>query len=200
MTITDEMIAAREKALQDHTDRYMDGSEVVGSGAVLAIYEAMSALRTPASGAVEAAWGDLYRVISEAGPSDRQKADAVSKHLAALTSSPKAEGEAARIIACHLPLADCPDTACLPITMTAGDLRSVYAALSAPQPLQGGEVTRFAAALKVMRERALELTKKHGDPNGTDYEQGVNDHGHRWLTQIDDLLALISPARREGED
>jgi hypothetical protein len=27
----------------------------------------------------------------------------------------------------------------------------------------------------------LALTKKHGNPNGTDYEQGVNDHGARIL-------------------
>lgn len=37
--------------------------------------------------------------------------------------------EVVRIVACHLPGSDCPDTACLPITITAGDLRSVYAAL-----------------------------------------------------------------------
>jgi len=44
--------------------------------------------------------------------------------------------EAARIIACHLPIPECPDSVCLPITMTAGDLRTVYAALS-PLPVLG---------------------------------------------------------------
>lgn len=61
---------------------------------------------------------------------------------------------------------------------------------------------RVQAALKIMRERALELTLKHGNPYGTDYEQGVNDHGHRWVTQLDDILALaaLTPApQAEGE-
>ena len=45
--------------------------------------------------------------------------------------APAEAGEAARIITSHLPLSYAPDTVCLPITMTAGDLRTVYAALRA---------------------------------------------------------------------
>lgn len=37
--------------------------------------------------------------------------------------------EARRIVACHLPIPECPDTVCLPITMTAGDLRLIYESL-----------------------------------------------------------------------
>lgn len=44
MTVTQEMIEAGQTALSDHTDKYMDGSEVVQGGAVEAIYVAMSAL------------------------------------------------------------------------------------------------------------------------------------------------------------
>lgn len=37
--------------------------------------------------------------------------------------------DCARIVACHLPEAHCLDTVCLPITITAGDLRAVYSVL-----------------------------------------------------------------------
>lgn len=40
--------------------------------------------------------------------------------------------EVARIVACHLPLPDCPDAVCVPVTITAGDLRAIYAALTTP--------------------------------------------------------------------
>lgn len=41
--------------------------------------------------------------------------------------------DAARIIACRLPIPEAPDTVCIPVTMTAGDLRTIYDALrSAP--------------------------------------------------------------------
>lgn len=36
--------------------------------------------------------------------------------------------------------------------------------------------------------------RKHGNPNGTDYEQGVNDHGYRWVHQ---LRALSTSGRAE---
>lgn len=65
---------------------------------------------------------------------------------------------------------------------------------SRPQEAVPGEghLPDVLGALRVMRERALELTHKHGNPNGTDYEQGVNDHGHRWVTQFDDVIALLA--------
>lgn len=58
----------------------------------------------------------------------------LSPALASREEAPAEAGEAARIVARHLPLADAPDTVCLPITMTAGDLRAVYAALRAQPP------------------------------------------------------------------
>lgn len=50
--------------------------------------------------------------------------------MTAPSQTPEAAGlEVVRIIACHLPQEHCPETACLPLTITAGDLRAVYAAL-----------------------------------------------------------------------
>lgn len=57
-------------------------------------------------------------------------------------AAPASVAEAARIVACHLPQADCPDSVCLPITMTARDLRSIYDALTAgaePRATEAGE-------------------------------------------------------------
>lgn len=46
-------------------------------------------------------------------------------------------------------------------------------------------------ALEGLRDRALEMTKAHGDPNGTDYAQGVNDQGHRWHSSACQALQSI---------
>lgn len=40
--------------------------------------------------------------------------------------------------------------------------------------------------------RAIALVKKHGDPNGTDYEQGQNDMGHRMVTLAQDADRQIA--------
>jgi hypothetical protein len=76
-----------------------------------------------------------------------------------LRAQPQAREEAqpvadvARIVACHLPISDCPDTVCLPITMTAGDLRAVYATLAAPptQPLaEGADAEKLRVAVEAL--------------------------------------------------
>lgn len=41
--VTDKMLEAGREALREHTDVYMDGSEVVGNGSVEAVYRAMIA-------------------------------------------------------------------------------------------------------------------------------------------------------------
>jgi hypothetical protein len=40
--------------------------------------------------------------------------------------------------------------------------------------------------------RAVELVQKHGNPNGTDYEQGQNDMGHRMVTLAQDADRAIA--------
>lgn len=62
MTVTQEMIEAGQTALSDHTDKYMDGSEVVQGGAVEAIYVAMSALAPTAP--VEASGSELADAVA----------------------------------------------------------------------------------------------------------------------------------------
>lgn len=44
-------------------------------------------------------------------------------------------------------------------------------------------------------ERAIMLTKKHGNPVGTDYEQGQNDMGYRMVTMARDADAALAAAR-----
>lgn len=52
-------------------------------------------------------------------------------------------------------------------------------------------------AAKVTRE----LTAKFGNPNGTDYEQGAQDHGHRIFHAILKIPIPASPSRSDsGED
>lgn len=46
-----------------------------------------------------------------------------------------------------------------------------------------------------LRAEALGLTLKHGSPHGTDYEQGVNDQGKRWVDQLDAALKAEPLAR-----
>ena len=58
--------------------------------------------------------------------------------------------------------------------------------------------TGDAAALREARLEALTLTRKYGDPNGPDYQQGVSDHGHRWVAQIDRILAALSKPNAPG--
>lgn len=77
----------------------------------------------------------LAALAARADPCASHKAEGISLDPCCPTCEAPAEaGEAARIIARHLPLTDAPDTVCLPITMTAGDLRTVYAALRAQPP------------------------------------------------------------------
>lgn len=80
-------------------------------------------------------------------------------------------GEAARIIACHLPIPETPDTVCLPITITAGDLRAIYAALrarsSAPEAREAGSVA--VADIAAERQRQIDAegwTPEHDDEHG----------------------------------
>lgn len=84
--------------------------------------------------------------------------------LATREEAPAEAGKAARIIACHLPLADAPDTVCLPITMTAGDLRTVYAALRAQPPARSEEAGNYRVGEFIGRQPVL---CPHGstDPN-----------------------------------
>ncbi|MCC4295809.1 hypothetical protein [Brevundimonas aurantiaca] len=78
--------------------------------------------------------------------------------------------EVVRIVACHLPGSDCPDTACLPVTITAGDLRSVYAALvtaasaqariaelEADKAMMGGQLEASRSMLDAEKARADRL-------------------------------------------
>lgn len=55
--------------------------------------------------------------------------------------------DCARIVACHLPEAHCPDTVCLPITITAGDLRAVYESLVTAASAQA-EITSLTEAVR----------------------------------------------------
>lgn len=50
-------------------------------------------------------------------------------------------------------------------------------------------------------ERAIMLVRKHGDPNGSDYEQGQNDMGHRMVTMAREADALLraQPQARSGK-
>lgn len=72
---------------------------------------------------------------------------------------------------------------------------NIDAALAARAQPPVGEVVNLAA----MREYAVAMTKKHGNPIGTDYEQGQNDMGYRWVHSFDDLPAA-HPASRDGGD
>lgn len=47
------------------------------------------------------------------------------------SQTPEAAGleEMARLLSSHLPIPECPDTVCLPVTVTAGDLRAIHAAV-----------------------------------------------------------------------
>lgn len=47
-------------------------------------------------------------------------------------------------------------------------------------------------ALEGLRDRALAMTAKHGNPIGSDYEQGQNDMGHRWVTSTDEALRTLT--------
>jgi len=57
-----------------------------------------------------------------------------------------------------------------------------------------------AVDLAAMREYAVTMTKKHGNPIGTDYEQGQNDMGYRWVHSFDDLPTAhpAEPAAPDG--
>lgn len=106
--------------------------------------------------------------------------DAVIMHLCNLLEqtqskkeAPAEAGEAARIIARHLPLADAPDTVCLPITMTAGDLRTVYAALRVQPPAgpTASDIAKFADAnmtpeAKIKSDTAQPQAREEAQPVG----------------------------------
>nr|WP_314430017.1 hypothetical protein [uncultured Brevundimonas sp.] len=117
-------LATREEAPASHvSDRYKFDDEIAWLREAARYFSARDT-----KGEDRAHWANVYNAENARKLADR---------LAELSSNPcqleaPAEaGEAARIIARHLPLADAPDTVCLPITMTAGDLRTVYAALRA---------------------------------------------------------------------
>lgn len=73
------------------------------------------------------------------------------------------------------------------------DIAIVLAALSPEAPARDGVEADGTIYLMLhgMRSWALEMIRKHGDPNGTDYEQGQNDMGHRWVSSIDERLARL---------
>jgi len=62
----------------------------------------------------------------------------------------------------------------------------------------------FAQDKRSEREKAIlecaaaikEMTVKHADPNGTDYQQGTQDHGHRCYHAV---LALSTPASAQPD-
>lgn len=58
--------------------------------------------------------------------------------------------------------------------------------------------TGAVEVLRQARAYALDMTKKHGNPDGTDYEQGQNDMGFRWVSQIDSLIDALSTANTQG--
>lgn len=71
------------------------------------------------------------------------------------------------------------------------DLQPLYA-----HPVQDAEMRE---ALTEMRAWALEMIGKHADPNGTAYEQGQQDMGHRWVLSLDKRLAAL-PAVGGGNE
>lgn len=60
--------------------------------------------------------------------------------------------------------------------------------------------TGDVAALREARAYALEMTRKHGNPDGTDYEQGQNDMGFRWVSQLDTMIAALSKPNAPGRE
>lgn len=76
-----------------------------------------------------------------------------------------------------------------------GPLRAAYIAGAATAPPPVGEGVSLALReaqrmmLNSMRSWAYEMIRKHANPNGTDYEQGQNDMGHRWVASIDEAIA-----------
>lgn len=53
--------------------------------------------------------------------------------------------------------------------------------------------------LEKLREEAIRLTKKYGNPNGTDYEQGTSDHGVRLIGVIDAAIASLAAIVEAGD-
>ena len=68
-------------------------------------------------------------------------------------------------------------------------------AARAPTTYGKGEREELRLALLGMRSWALEMIRKHADPNGSDYEQGQQDMGHRWVASIDDRLRALQLGR-----
>lgn len=83
--------------------------------------------------------------------------------------------DCARIVACHLPEPHCPDTVCLPITITAGDLRAVYSVLVTAASAQA-RIAEFEAELEEARTIDAGfwtwLGERDLQPDGPDLEWG----------------------------
>lgn len=154
---------------------------------------AITALRTPASGAVEAIQslidepltGPTHDVWERARRAGLKEA-LVSVKRAALTSEPKAEGETCNMgVGCD-------------------DYGRCYAAENGqpdrcgrPQPLQGGEVTR--EALELLVRTAAETIKVTRGPMGSFYRTETPPESLYALSVLlNQTVALISPAQREG--
>ena len=94
MAVTDDMIEAGESALSDHTDKYMDGSEVVQGGAVEAIYEAMLARDLTRIDLETAAGFFVWAADKGLSLADlKEPVETMRKSLAALKSTAAKEGD-----------------------------------------------------------------------------------------------------------
>ncbi|WP_312064666.1 hypothetical protein [Brevundimonas sp.] len=146
----------------------------------------------------------LAALAARADPCASHKAEGISLDPCCPTCEAPAEaGAAARIIARHLPLTDAPDTVCLPITMTAGDLRTVYAALRAQpqgredaQPVDGMTVTLVETAphLPANGSMAIRVWDNHGLRAGTHrlYLHPPAPSAYKLRTAMPDLSSVIA--------
>lgn len=186
------------------------------------IAEAVS--RTPASGAVEALTDGIWD-WSRANTlhlDDIDKCRALAQHLAALTSAPKAEGakpvkktmtvnlnDAEMAVLEELAAKkDVPAEKIFRLSLAAyqladherehGPTPSGPLGLTAPQPLQGGEVTR--EALELLVRTAADTIKVTRGPMGSFYRtETPPEKLYALSVLLTQTLALTSPAHREGE-
>jgi hypothetical protein len=71
-------------------------------------------------------------------------------------------------------------------------------AMAAFAPTEAKQVSRNAG--ETFEARAVELVQKHGNPCGTDYEQGQTDMGHRMVMMAREADAIIAARPASVED
>ncbi len=90
------------------------------------------------------------------------------------------------------PAADVAATPQQPAQEALGTARKELTALRTAQSPVDREVT-----LHEIGRLVTELTTKHSDPIGSDYDQGVHDHGMRIIGKIN---ALLPPDKQPGRE